>query len=250
MAQDQTGDIVTLCAIAILAFILADIAHEVVGHGIGFILAGGHHCVLTTTRLNETQRLGDHGGDLFDLGGPFGNLLCAAMAWLALRNRSALAPNFRVFLWLTTSFSLFWAFAYLMFCGVFGHGDWFALIRTAPHQWLWRIVFAALGFLLYRGSMKLLASELRQISFRSRLISYLAAGCIACAGAALDPRGPYALFHDAALSSFGSAIGLLAISRQLPPAIHLDRSPIWIASAAIASAFYIFILGLGIKATL
>jgi len=251
MTEEKEDDLLTLSAIAVLAFILTDIAHEVVGHGIGFLLAGGRACILTTTRLNDTQRLGDHGGDLFDLGGPFGNLMCAALAWVA----RPVAPHLHRLLWLTAAFSLFWAFAYLMFCGVFGHGDWFALIRAVPRQWVWRIVFVALGFWLYRLSMKILASEIRWITLRSVSISYIAAGFIACAAAIPDPRGAYALLHDAALSSLGAAIGLLYIPRQLlkppgDPQQPIYSSVIWLIAAAVLSCFYIFVLGPGITIAL
>jgi hypothetical protein len=41
----------TIASIAALAFILADIAHETIGHGIGFFLAGGHHGIFNNHAL-------------------------------------------------------------------------------------------------------------------------------------------------------------------------------------------------------
>jgi hypothetical protein len=253
-----SDDLFTVASLASIAFIVADIAHEVIGHGVGFLLAGGHSGILTTTRLIESQRLGDRGGDIFDLGGPFGNLLFAALPWLALRVLPPAVPRLRLLLWLVMAFSLFWAFAYLMFCGVVARGDWFALIRAAPNQWIWRIVFIALGFLLYRASINLLATELHWIDSPSRarrllLTSYIAGGVIACAGAALDPRGPFEILNSGALSSFGAAIGLLQIPSRIPPsatsqANHaIERSVGWIVSAAAFSIFYILLLGPGIR---
>jgi len=252
-------DLVTVAAIAALAFKLADIGHEVVGHSIGFVLAGGHSAVLTTTRLNETQRLGDRGGDIFDLGGPFGNLLFAGLSWLGLRFVPPAARRLRLLLWQVMAFSLFWGFAYLMFCGVFGRGDWFALIRAAANQWIWRIVFVGVGFWLYRVSLKLLTVELQGITCRTRawrllLTCYCTGGVIACLGASLDPRGAYAILHDAALSGFGSAIGMLEIPRRLarpviddPADAGIERSVGWITAAAAFAVFYICFLGPGIK---
>ena len=250
----------TVGSIAVLAFICADIGHEVIGHALGFVLAGGHTGTLTTTRLIETQRLGDRGGDIFDLGGPFGNLLFAAIAWLALKILRPTLPM-KLFLTLLMGCSLFWAFAYLMFCGVFGHGDWFALIRAVPNQRVWRIVFCAGGFVLYRISLRLVAANLVWLNppnraFRVFLVSYLAGGAIATAGAIFDPRGMYGLLHDAVLSGFGSTVGILTIPRYLrKPAegsapLLLLLSPIWIVAATALSVFYIFVLGPGIKVTL
>jgi hypothetical protein len=87
------------------------------------------------------------------------------------------------------------------------------------------------------------------------LISYVAGGLIACAGAALDPRGPFEILNSGALSSFGAALGLLQISGRLPPSTNGDAeitikpSPGWITAASAASIFYILLLGRGIKAT-
>jgi hypothetical protein len=47
----QEDDLISVAAIGILAFICTDIAYEVVGHGIGLLIAGGRSGILTTTRL-------------------------------------------------------------------------------------------------------------------------------------------------------------------------------------------------------
>jgi hypothetical protein len=48
--ESGKDDLLTVGAIAGLAFILADIAHEVIGHGVGLLAAGGRSGILTTTR--------------------------------------------------------------------------------------------------------------------------------------------------------------------------------------------------------
>jgi hypothetical protein len=82
IAQD---DVLTLIAIAILAFTLSDVAHESIGHGAAYIALGGRSFVMTTTRLIGTRVHVDasgrvfvdyvHGelyGRLFSVGGPLG----------------------------------------------------------------------------------------------------------------------------------------------------------------------------------
>ena len=228
-------------------------------------MAGGRSGVLTTTRLIEDQRLGDRGGEIFDLGGPFGNLLFAAAPWIAQRLLRRPAPRLRLWLWLLMVYSVFWAFGYLIFCGVFGRGDWFALIRGLPYQWLWRSMFVVIGILLYRGCVTVSASELRWIvhpadgdsQFRVRrlgVVCYIAGGLIACAGAAFDPRGAAEIWNSGALTSFGAAVGLLLVPgrflsfRQELAAWHrgISRSTVWIVLAALISIFYIGILGPGL----
>ncbi len=74
-------NILTVAAIGILAFISTDLAHEVVGHGIGLLIAGGRSGILTTTRLIHEPHLPSPGWRIFDIGGPAGN-------WLLMPNPS------------------------------------------------------------------------------------------------------------------------------------------------------------------
>jgi hypothetical protein len=259
-------DRITVASIAVLAFIVADMAHEGAGHIFGFFLAGGKSALLTTTRLIEWITLGDPQWRIFDLGGPTGNLAFAFLAWLVQRFVRQRPAQLRFFLWMVMAFSLFWAFGYMIFCGVIGRGDWMALIQGTKFIWLGRILFVLLGLLLYRASTNLAAKELRLIipvddpdagSRVSRLmwISYISGGVIACAGATLDPRGPMEILRSGALSSFGAAIGLFYIRRnflRLPGSQNLPENPIsrdlpWILAALAGAIYFIGILGPGIQ---
>jgi hypothetical protein len=182
-ADDRT----TIVAIAVLVFILADIAHETFGHGIGYFLAGGASGIFTTTRVIPALWLSDSHADIFDLGGPAGNLVFAALPSLAQPLVRSPAPRLRLFLVLLMAYSLFWAFGYLLLRGVDARGDWFAVIQDASPLWLWRVVFVVARFALYRFSMCLFAAEFHWIlskddpdsRFRLRrliLLSYIAGG--------------------------------------------------------------------------
>ena len=260
-----SDDFLTVAAIAALAFIIADIAHEGLGHGLGFYFAGGKSSMLTTTRLIVWITLPDPQWRIFDLGGPAGNLAIALVSWLGLRFARARPVQLRFFLWLVMAFSLFWAFGYLIFCGVLGRGDWMALIQGTRFVVPGRILFVAIGVALYRLSIRLLAKELLWVvplqgmatkARVSRLIrlSYIFGGVIACAGAALDPRGALEIIRSGALSSFGAAIGLLAVPVNFYrlPQTHgpvdqpISRHLAWLLAAAAASIYYIWILGPGI----
>ena len=259
-------DRITVTSIAVLAFIVADMAHEGAGHIFGFFLAGGKSALLTTTRLIEWIALGDPQWRIFDLGGPAGNLAIGFLAWLIRRLVRQRPIQLRYFLWLVMAFSFFWAFGYMVFCGVTGRGDWMALIQGTKFLWPGRILFVLLGLLLYRASINLAAKELRSIfpahdsnagSRVSRLmwISYISAGLIACAGATLDPRGPMEILRSGALSSFGAAIGLFYIRRnflRLPgpqnlPENRISRDLPWILAALAGAIYFIGILGPGIQ---
>src|ERR1017187_10129700 len=156
----EEDDFISVAAIGVLAFISADIAHEVVGHGIGLLIAGGRSGILTTTRLIYESQFPSPNRRIFDIGGPAGNLIWAGICFLAQRSILRTAPGLRLFLWTSMSFSLFWEFGYLMKCGVTGHGDGMALIEGFMPAWLWRALLCIIGFVLYRGAMSLSSSEL------------------------------------------------------------------------------------------
>jgi hypothetical protein len=258
----------TVAAIAALAYIVVNAAHESIGHGAGLLLAGGRSGILTTTRLIIPKPLPSPNWRIFDLGGPAGNLVCAGLAWLGLRLFSRARAALHLFLWLTMAFSLYWAFGYLLFCGVTGRGDWMALLPSGG--WPFRAVLFVAGFALYRLSSRLAARELRGFFDasasgalpRARHLmwtAWFAGGIIATAGAAFDPRGSIEMLNSGALSSFAAAVGLLWIPPLLarspypPQPAHTStplivaRSAPWIASALVASFFFIGVLGRGIS---
>ncbi len=166
-------------------------------------------------------------------------------------------------------FSLFWEFGYLMKCGVSGSGDGMALIEGLTPSWIWRGLLFLIGVLLYRGAIRLLASDLHLIvsasepGCRSRVrlllgTIYLAGGLTACAGAILDPRGPAQIFNSGAMTSFVACLGLgfipqifarqpektLQVSRPVPRSIPL-------AALAITVLFlFALVLGRGIRFSL
>jgi hypothetical protein len=262
-------DLITVAAIGILAFISTDIAHEVVGHGIGLLIAGGRSGILTTTRLIHEPSLPNPGWRIFDLGGPAGNLIWAGVCFLAQRLIRRAAPELRLFLWTSMSFSLLWEFGYLMKCGVTGQGDATALTRGLTPGWVWRVLMFGIGLFLYRGALSLTSSELHFVlsrnnaQWRSRLCRLLvtlciAGGLIACAGPIFDPRGRIEMLNSGALTSFVSWVGLFAAPSLFPS--HADknlivvsplgRSVLTILLAASASVLFVAILGPGISFSL
>jgi hypothetical protein len=266
IATASSDDRTTIVAISVLAFIVADMAHETLGHGIGYFLGGGTTGVFTTTRIIPDHWLSGYHADIFDLGGPAGNLLFAACPSLAQRLLRRPALRLRLFLFLLMAYSLFWAFGYLIFCGVVARGDWFALIREASPLWVWRVLFVIVGMVLYRLSMRLVAADLHWViskedpdgRFRLRrliLLSYISGGLIACAGAALDPYGWKEILNSGALAGFAAPVGLLWMPALFPRSGQehatatgaISRSFAWILAAFLASVFFIAVLGPGIK---
>lgn len=266
-ALDATprDDVMTVAAIGILAFICTDIAHEVVGHGVGLLIAGGRSGILTTTRLIYEHQLPSPNWRFFDIGGPAGNLTWAGLCLLTQRLIRGPAPRLRLFLWATACFSLFWEFGYLIKCGVSGRGDAMALVDGLKPAWLWQALLFVVGLGLYRAAIPFIASELHFVvsgkspQWHSRvgrlLVTLCAAGgLIACAGPLFDPRGRIKILHSGAASILASWVALLFVPSRF--ALYPDKSEVngaiersvWlILLAGAASAFFVFVLGRGIR---
>jgi hypothetical protein len=275
-------DAPTLAALAILAFIVADVAHEVIGHGAAYLALGGRSFVMTTTRwigrgvhVDAAGRLfvGVEHGELyariFSLGGPFGSLLFAVFAGLALRSLPRPGVRLRLFLWLALAFNLFWGVGYLIYSGVLGIGDWAEAVRGLLPAPVWRLVLLGAGLLFYDLAMRALARELGRFvpsqdsTDRGRVsrllwLSWAAAGVIACAAALFDPLGADQVYKSAAPASFLANAGLLALPgllRRYPPASEVAGEPIarslgWILAALLAAGLFVGFLGPGVRVSL
>ena len=260
-----SDDLITVAAIGILAFISTDIAHEVAGHGIGLLIAGGRSGILTTTRLIHEPPLPAPGWRIFDIGGPAGNLIWAGACLLAQRRMSRAAPALRLFLWATMSFSLLWEFGYLMKCGLTGQGDAIALVSGLKPAGLWQALLFAIGLLLYVRTLSFVSAELhfvvstKEVRWRTRLVNLLTALCcagglIACAGPLFDPRGRMEILNSGVLTSFASWVGLVRLPSRFPAdpdKTHATSGPVsrslpFIVCAVAASVFYVSVLGPGI----
>ena len=133
-------DVLTICAISIVAGILTNILHEGVGHGLVALLTGAKSGVLTTVAWSSTSdsRLVAAGGTLVNLAG-------ALVFWLALRSAKLASMPMRYFLLITCAFNLFTGTGYFFFSGVTDFGDWAAVISGLHPHWLWRVVLVIVG---------------------------------------------------------------------------------------------------------
>jgi hypothetical protein len=256
-------NLVTVSAVAILAYVATMMTHEALGHGALCIVTGGRNVMLTGW------------GEACDLhpvpmgitaAGPTLQFGAGLMAWLVL---SKLTPGRymvqRSFLWLYMVYSLFISSSYVAFSGLTNFGDGATIIAGLSPPWLWRTVLVVTGALAYYLSMWLAASELRRIigDDNNRRISnfmwvaYLAIGLLACSAGALNTTMPHGVALElAALTSFGSGLGMVRLpdlqrgmtKQTSVPATSVNWSLPWVLGAVVGGTLFVFVLGPGIGA--
>jgi hypothetical protein len=116
----------------VLAFALADVSHEALGHGLATLAVGGKAVLLTTCYFSSSgnsSRWIPAAGGLMNLAVGLGTLA-------ALRLCSHLSPLLRYFLVLGAAFNLLFAFGYPAYSGIARFGDWAAVISGFEPEWL------------------------------------------------------------------------------------------------------------------
>ena len=118
------SDPVTVGAVAVVAYALCDMVHEVLGHGTATLLSQHVKALTLTTVALSTSK----SSRVVAAAGTIANLF-ASVAAFALWRRGSASATFRYFLWLLASLNLFNATGYLLFSGILGIGDW-AVVMT------------------------------------------------------------------------------------------------------------------------
>lgn len=262
MAETRGDDRLTVVAVAALAYIVPDVLHEALGHGVTAWLSGAHRLTLSTVALSS-----DIDTRLISAGGTLVNLIFAAVFWILLRGAARYRPVTRYFLVLTLIGNLFDGTGYFFFSGVAGIGDWADVIRGLDPHLAWRVGLAVMGAALYYASMVLVSRELEafrepgaSVKRLARLCwtPYITEGVLAVVAGVLNPAGLIYVLISALPSTLGANAGLLALPGMMKgwKPVHdgdsagpMARSWGWIAAGGIASAIFIVVLGRGITWT-
>jgi len=242
----RTHSYSTLGAIAAVAFIVACVAHEAIGHGGMCLALGGRVTLLTSVYFRCTN-----GGPLTDAAGPLMNLIVGGACWLLARHRPLVSRS-RLFFILAMAFNLFWGAGYFIFSAIANTGDWAFVLRdlTLEPRWLWRLLMGALGVGVYVRSARAVATL---VPPGTPLVwPYLVAGVVSCV-AVLFYAGPtLPAVREAARSSFGAAVGLLFLAyrgskqaRASPSPILVAHSNGWLLFSALVTILFFLVLGRG-----
>jgi hypothetical protein len=251
-------DILTICAISVVAGILTNVLHEGVGHGLVALLTGAESGVLTTVAWSSAfdSRLVAAGGTLV-------NLVAALVFWLALRSAKHASMPTRYFLLITCVFNLFTGTGYFFFSGVTDFGDWAAVISGLHPHWLWRALLVIVGASSYYAAALIVGIGLvhhvgvprdRQGRLRRlTIVPYFSAIVLSSLAGLLNPLGIQLLWQSALPATAGAQSGLLWLQYYIPRRTEpmqapkqLDRSYVWIGVAAVLAIVYVVVLGRGV----
>jgi hypothetical protein len=256
-------DPLTIAGIAIIAYILANVLHEGVGHGGACLVAGGKVLVISTVHMecSEETRLVMAGGTLM-------NLAAGAFCFALGRIMARTSPRLKYFVWLAMTVSLFSAAGYFAFSGIGGFGDWAAFIQGLGPPWACRIGMTSFGATAYLLVARLSLLELRPLigsdrenryarAVRLSKMPYFAGGLLVCVAGSLNPQGMILVALSAAASTFGGTSGLLWMTNWLhgdriplgsaPEPLPIRRSWPWIVTGFVVALAFVMVLGPGVR---
>ena len=253
----SSDDIVTVCAISVLAAMLASVLHEGVGHAAIALLTGAPSGILTAVAWSS-----EYDSRLVAAGGTLVNLAAAALFLALLRGAKRASTPTRYFLLLSMAFNLFDGTGYFFFSGVTDFGDWARVIEGMHPHWLWRGLLVMIGVAAYYSAVVIVgrsfvhdlgipSSDLARLR-RLTILPYLSAiGIVSLAGA-LNPISIRLVWQSALPATAGANSGLLWFHHYLPKEVvpvrageEISRSYRWISVALVAALVYVVILGHG-----
>lgn len=203
-------DLLTICAISLLAGMVANVIHEGLGHAATALLTGAKSGVLTTVAWSS-----DYETRWVEAGGTLANLAAALLFWIALRGAKGASVRLRFFLLMSLAFNLFAGTGYFFFSGITNFGDWAMVIAGTHAHGLWRTLLVVVGIAAYFGAVLVVGTGLvRYVGVprsewprlrRLTLVPYFAAVLLACASGLLNPLGMQLVLQSALPGAAGDA---------------------------------------------
>ena len=251
---------ITVGAIAVIAYALCDMIHEVLGHGTATLASRDVKAVLLTTVALSTQG----SSRLVAAAGTLANLLAGLAAFVLWRRKWG-SVTVRYSLWLLASLNLFSATGYLLYSGVLGSGDWAVVTANLEPHVVWRVGMVLVGAATYALSVHVSAVTLgRMVSSGCirhsdvqwvSLLPYWVGGVLLVAGAVPNPVSGWLILSSGASSGFGAMAGLLWVPRivRAPAseselrASSLGFSRGWTIAAILVAAAFVLVIGRGIR---
>jgi hypothetical protein len=263
-ADQRPSDALTVAAIAIVAYLLAAVVHEGLGHGLTAAVLGARDLRLSTAALHlDDASISREASRAISIAGPLAGLLVGSLLALCHAATQSSNAEFRYCLWLTAYVCLFANGGYLMALSFASFGDIHGFVGGLPAPFAWRLGLTVFGaaisfvtvFLAGRTLDEFLGtSRRRNRAARLLVISYFAGSCPLILSTLLGKEG----FHLALVSAIPATLGgtilllytILAVGRArsstAPVPLTPQRSLLWCSAGVLALLIYGFVLGPGV----
>jgi hypothetical protein len=154
--HSESSRVLRFAAFGAIAFIVACVSHEAVGHAGACLATGGQVELLTSVYFRCRP-----GVPLVDAAGPLMNLAVAAVALLVLRARNWPATT-RAFIALILGVNAMWGAGCLPHSAFADAGDFSFVLRAdgVLPQWAWRFLLVIVGLSIYAGAMRVISPHL------------------------------------------------------------------------------------------
>ncbi len=267
LGPEHRSDVLTVAGIALVAYALANLLHEGLGHGGAAIAVGARPLVLSSLHFeSDASGLAPWAGRVISAGGTVVNLLAALLAVVLLRSGRVAWPGARFFLWLFATINLMQGTGYFLFSGIGGIGDWASVVAGWRPAWLWRVGLTVIGGALYGLATARMMEALRSFlpadrgrtlseAYRLTLTPYLVGAGLYCVSGAFNPAGSALVLVSGVAASLGGTSGLAwgpQFLRGEPeqPVVDpqpIERSWVWIVAGLVVGVAFVAVLGPGVR---
>jgi hypothetical protein len=264
------NELLTIVAIAVVAYACSTVVHEALGHGGACVIVGCKPQLVTSMQFQgDESRISLNAQRFVAAGGSIANAAAAALALVLMRviARRHEIRSMWFFCWLLATINLLQPAGYLLYSGVAGIGDWADVARSFSPVWLWRVLLAVVGAVAYfsiaRWSMRLLGHHLEidvdervDDATRYALTSYVTGGMLSVLAGLRDPGGTMLIVVSGAAASFGGTSALAwgpQLLRNPSFATRRDEELVivprwrWMLLAGVMAIGFIFGLGGGLR---
>jgi hypothetical protein len=264
--DNYATDFLTVIALSVLAYTLAVLFHEYLGHGVACLTLGAHLSELGAYYVVcQYAGMTDINIRLVALAGPLVSLIIGALGLVTFDRIPTSAAHGRYWVWLFGTINLMTAAGYLLFSGVTGLGDFGTsrdglLYQISPER-IWRVALVLLGVAGYALVIYLSLRRMDNLiggegAARVRhgqtlaLTSYLTGALMSVLVGLLNPHGLVIVLISAAASSLGGTSGLAWMTQMMDrkktsttSPLQLPRNWSWIVAGFAVMLIYGLILG-------
>jgi hypothetical protein len=251
--------IVTLASIGIVASVLGDLTHEVLGHMTVGLFSKDQMTMLASVGL-QTVGTGD---TVLSSAGTVANVLVGAAALLFLfRRGSVLKATTAYFLLVFGTFNLLNT-VYLVYSAIAKQGDWARVISDLSPEWFWRLLLGASGIALYALSVsavqRVTAATFAQSGLspgqlrRLLLTPYLSGAAVMTLAAVFNPFSWTLILISGIGASLAANWGFLIAGRRVETTqnaqVDTTVRPVnlpWLITALIIAGLFVGVLGPGL----